>query len=675
MEIRTTILIVMKKILISLLTLISFNVFSQSVDIIRQDTIKHVAKGNNTRSYHDADLYVWETNKDGFNFNKPITINNVPIAVDSLYHSDTQTWLLNGDTIPKADSSRITFTADTIKTTVINGENLFLDLGTTQKSGALYLGTTNPIGTTRLNIDFDVYSTGFKSGNEGAGSFNSNYPLHISSDAYGSQFYANGDDVIRVFATGSVVDNQNYNILNLRRQYSGNYDFTGDLISIIDNPTTTGTISGKLLSATIGSTERVSLNPRATTGEVYLFDSHSDVSSFTHTSWENQGVAIATLSGIGQLSTGEILVDSIGFKDGSGYITGVDTTGFIQADSLSIGGGDVIISSDTITLKTAVELESFDKITLNAVNPTESEGVIQFDTNDRAFVGFNGITGFKEEFGRGVNIIFYNSTGSTLNDGTIIRSVGAKVNGSITFIADLAGIGSLDSLNGIAMVTSTTLNNTFGVATLIGQVNNLNTSIYRDNQILYASYAGGYDTIRPEAPNIAQIVGRVQYPDADSGTIYFYGFSESGYDPTPDISASFTRQTATITNPGLNVPALITNGTNNLYTVDYNVGFQEVGDSIAPLQAGIYDIVYSDAFQGDAATGDEWRIGIFINGVELHTVLRTSSSSNKGVVASSKIVSLETTDWVTIKIINTTNATRSSIFTDGVINIKYISAQ
>ena len=70
-----------------------------------------------------------------------------------------------------------------------------------------------------------------------------------------------------------------------------------------------------------------------------------------------------------------------------------DTTFNIQTDTikvlsgLSIGGGDVITSSDTIDLKTAVESESFDKIntdTINAVdtliiNANSIESVKMFD--------------------------------------------------------------------------------------------------------------------------------------------------------------------------------------------------------------------------------------------------------------------------------------------------------
>lgn len=347
-------------------------------------------------------------------------------------------------------------------------------------------------------------------------------------------------------------------------------------------------------------------------------------------------------------------------------------TDVIETDTVIVGGDT---TTGTINLKTAIEAEQFDEINLDTSKQAYSEGTLFYCKDDRVLTFYNDINGFSHNLGYEHVVRFYNQTGGVLTNGTIIRSTGAKVNGSITFLGDLAGIASLDSLQGVAMVTADVPNNSFGIATIMGQVNGLNTSMYSDNQLIYLSHAGTYDTISPEPPLLNKLVGRVVYADADSGAIYFYGLSETGLRPNPDLSVSFTRQTQTITNPGINTDALITNVTNNLYTSDYNKGFTFVGDTISPMQPGVYQVSYSYAFQGDAATGDDWRIGIFINGVELHTVLRTSSSSNKGVVAASKIVSLDTTDWVSLRIINTTNGTRSSIFTDGVINIEYLSRQ
>lgn len=361
------------------------------------------------------------------------------------------------------------------------------------------------------------------------------------------------------------------------------------------------------------------------------------------------------------------------FKGFLGNVFRADT--LEVANAFSIGGGDVLITSDTIDLKTAVESESFDKIMFNPTTQTHSEGLIFYDEHNYSLAAFSDIPGFKEILGKGINIRFYNNTGSTITRGTLITSAGAKVNGAVTFTAKLAGNGSLDSLQGVAMAVTSVLNNNYGIARLAGQIDSLNTSMYVDNQLLWVGSGGTLIDTIPEAPNFSNLVARVVYADADSGAIYMFPISQIEYNPNPDLSVSFNRESETINNPGQNISALITNATNNLYTEDYNVGFNFVGDSINPKQYGVYSIDYSHAFQGDAATGDDWRVGIFKNGIELSTVVRTSSSASKGIAASSKIVSLGTSDWISLRVINTTSATRDAIFIDGVINVEFISLQ
>jgi hypothetical protein len=375
-----------------------------------------------------------------------------------------------------------------------------------------------------------------------------------------------------------------------------------------------------------------------------------------------------------------VTVDSIGIKDDNGFVswlTEVDTSNIISEDTIKANDAYIYPDSTVVTgvksSKYVIENTPVDKVQVDTSHQTYSEGTIFYCKSDRALSFYNDISGFEHNLGYEHVIRFYNNTGSTLTEETIVRSVGTKVNSTITFLGDLAGIGSLDSLNGIAMVTADVPNNSFGIATLIGQVNGLNTSSYSDNQILYASHAGTYDTISPNPPFISQIVGRVVYADADSGAIYFYGFSESKFDPLPIFAASFTGQTQTITNPGQGVPALITNGTNDLFTEDINSGFTFQGDSVSVLQAGFYNIASSFSFRGDAASGDLWRVAVFVNGVEVFGVNRTSSSTNVGIGAITKFEELNIGDWITFKIENTTNGTRSSVFTDMSINIEYIT--
>jgi len=68
--------------LATLFIIVSLSLFcySQTEHIIRQDTIEHIAKGNDTKLYHTDTRYEFKTNKDTFNFNKIITVNGISVA-------------------------------------------------------------------------------------------------------------------------------------------------------------------------------------------------------------------------------------------------------------------------------------------------------------------------------------------------------------------------------------------------------------------------------------------------------------------------------------------------------------------------------------------------------------------------------------------------------------------
>lgn len=71
-------------------------------------------------------------------------------------------------------------------------------------------------------------------------------------------------------------------MISLSRTQYGSNNATANFISIIDNPTTSGTVSGKILTATIGTTERIKLDPRVVDGSsavAYLFDTNSTLST------------------------------------------------------------------------------------------------------------------------------------------------------------------------------------------------------------------------------------------------------------------------------------------------------------------------------------------------------------------------------------------------------------
>lgn len=377
-------------------------------------------------------------------------------------------------------------------------------------------------------------------------------------------------------------------------------------------------------------------------------------------------------------NTGRLNLDAnlhtTGFKADTIY---GDTVSGVRGefDSFSIGGGDVLTSSDTIDLKSAVEAESFSQINLDTATVTYLPGTMSYCPTNQNIKFYNDQSELSWDIGREMLVRFYNNTGSTITNGTVLRSIGSKVNGVITFEADLAGNSSLDSMQGVAVATVDVLNGEFGEATILGQVNGLNTSAYSDNDLLWISHAGTFTNTTPQPPLYSYPFARVVYADADSGAIYIFPGGETRFRPLPIYSSYFTDSTITITNPGLADYANITNATNSAFIEDINYGFIEAGDSIRPLQAGIYNVsIYYSAYTSAVQT-DIYEIGVFKNAVRQYKQDRSFSQNSVGGVPFVKKISLTTSDWISFRIANTGDGTRSSIFTDAVVSLEYITQE
>jgi len=632
---------------------------------------------------------------------------------DSANVSDTAIYALNAST---ADSSRVLYTTDTVKnktsaglvlqsTSVIKG-NSTNDIELTSANGTITLNAendtvkfisstdvsyivdglfnTSDIVTENLNAFYIELNSDSPSGAKYIdsnsfylGNSESIFSLNYADGSYPYAFYVQKKSPYDNSYGFFKIDGYGYNI-------SATTNLTYPISQIIGNNTYTrmSSIFDATNSAEIEVNRNRTISLINTTSDEdnsMIFEQYSLTFNYDY-------------DGLGN-DTNYFIIDTTGvtFKDISkqttALVTDTDTAFFDKSNGSTISHVKInttitdtlIMGADSVTsfgdAQEIIQSIEFEKLQFDTSFQAYSDGTLFYDKHESSLSYYNNIPGFKEELGRGINVKFFNNTASTLLNGTLIRSTGAKVNGAVSFTGDLAGNGSLDSLQGIAMVTVDVLPGEFGMATLIGQVNYLNTSAYVDNQLLWVGGEGTYIDTIPPPPYYANLFGRVVYADADSGAIYVFPVGETKYSPTPNVSLSFTRETETITNPGQNVSALITNATGDLYTTDYDVGFDVVSDTLRPLQAGVYSISCTYAFQGDASTADDWRIGIFVNDIEIHTVLRTSSSSNKGVVSDLKIIELESTDWVSLRIINTTNDNRDAIFTDGTINIEFISEQ
>jgi hypothetical protein len=387
-------------------------------------------------------------------------------------------------------------------------------------------------------------------------------------------------------------------------------------------------------------------------------------SGFLNTS--NNNVMIGYRSGLNNISgTGNIFL---------GYLSGQNETGSNKLYIENTNSSTPLIygefDNNYVEINDSLKVSKALKFGGNS-NENYSQGKLYYDTTDQALTFFNDQSEFKWQISREIPVRFYNNSGSTIDDGVVIRSVGAKINGSITFKADIAGNGSLDSLQGVALTTVSTPPGEFGEATIVGQVNNLNTSAFNDNDLLYIGCNGTLTNVNPEPPKISAIVARVVYADNDSGAIYFFPVGEAVYRPNPTFTARFEDSTEVITNPGLGAYELITSATGTLFGEARNVGFTFQGDSISPKQDGNYTIFFSYSFQGTAAQTDLYRIGVFIDGVKQYSTSRTASGANNGGVPFPYSAYLTAGQWINFRVANLTDGVRNCTFTDGTITINY----
>jgi len=140
-------------------------------------------------------------------------------------------------------------------------------------------------------------------------------------------------------------------------------------------------------------------------------------------------------------------------------------------------------------------------------------------------------------------------------------------------------------------------------------------------------------------------------------------------------SANFYDSLVNISNTGIGDFINITNSTNNLFIEKVNYGFIEVGDSIRPQQNGLYDISISYSAYADAVQTDIYEIGVFKNGVLQYKGERTFSQNSRGGVPFEIPISLTPSDWISFRIANVDDASRSSIFVNAAYNIKFITSE
>ncbi len=331
------------------------------------------------------------------------------------------------------------------------------------------------------------------------------------------------------------------------------------------------------------------------------------------------------------------------YADTSNFSLYADTSNFVVYSDTS----DFSYYSDTsnIALNANVDSVYFKGNTLLG----HSEGTLVYDTISNSLVFHNNVANFHHNLGYELVTRVYNQTGEQINNGTPVTLDTTYHNGIITATIHKAGNSSLDSLQPIGMTTVDIPDNDYGIVTIIGTINGLNTSQYGGNDAdpIYVGKNGTLTITKPSPPDYALRIGYIGYSDNDSGSIYIKPLPAS-LDPTPHFIADTSNISQAVTINTINVYEYLPF---SIAQIRDNEGFSVVGDSAQVLIAGHYYMFLGMSFGGNPTT-EVWRYGVFKNGTPIYTKSRSTSSSATGDVNVYTYRYLEKDDWISFKIRN-----------------------
>jgi len=179
-----------------------------------------------------------------------------------------------------------------------------------------YDGTTDPTGTTRLNLDRRLYLPALNVKNS-------------APSGNGLTVYTTGGAALSGHQSETLTTNSTQPLIYLTRQPGGDASIIGDIIKIVDNPTVTGTVAGAILYAQVDNTRMIDLNPR-------VVDSSSAIAYYLNTV-DTLSDSSAKLLSIANNNTEKFFVN----KDGSVWSNGIWLGGSVSLTNLtdiSIGG-------------------------------------------------------------------------------------------------------------------------------------------------------------------------------------------------------------------------------------------------------------------------------------------------------------------------------------------------
>lgn len=181
-------------------------------------------------------------------------------------------------------------------------------------------------------------------------------------------------------------------------------------------------------------------------------------------------------------------------------------------------GSDTVVGLATADTFTGIKTFNAGKLQLQlAANPSFVEGLVFYDTTEKALSYFNDTSGVTVNVGQEQLVRVINNSGSTIGTGLAVYASGAGTGlPQITLGANTAEASSRI----IGVTTSSMTNGSIGYVTQSGVVHSLNTSAFTLGATVYLNTSGGTLTAtQPSGSNYIVPVGVVRVSNVSTGEL------------------------------------------------------------------------------------------------------------------------------------------------------------
>lgn len=166
-----------------------------------------------------------------------------------------------------------------------------------------------------------------------------------------------------------------------------------------------------------------------------------------------------------------------------------------------------------------IKIDSYIDFNKDEDSPSWQEGRIFYDKIEHTLAIYNEVSGITHNLGQEHLIRVKNETGTTIENGKVVKIVGS--NGTQCPTVNLALADTESNATVLGLTTCEILDGYYGYVCVCGKVHEINTSMFLSGEVVYLSstMAGELTTVKP---SIVTIVGRIIKTHLTEGIIYVF---------------------------------------------------------------------------------------------------------------------------------------------------------